>query len=267
LLDRDDINRFCTSDCNRYLFLKEWFNREEISASVIQTEKLKHFLIRPGEDRNFDNRSFSKTLVAHYDRFPGSPGANDNGASVFQLLHLCSYLQDCRYTHNCQILLTDGEELSQEKGRKEQGSYLLGELFKRNGLDHTVMIILDMCGIGDTMIYSTGREKLTGSRSGLEEELLKPLLNLIPAHSRGKSLPMIEKFSDDLGFLAHDFLTLQISLIPWKERFPLQKGRIPESWETMHTPWDKVEKLEKRSFRIMESFLKEISKIVIGDLG
>ncbi|MDC7220088.1 MAG: M28 family peptidase [Spirochaetales bacterium] len=259
----DDFKIFCNLECNRYLQLKEWFNREEISASVIQTGDLKHFLIRPGEERGFDSQNYTKTLVAHYDRFPGSPGANDNGASVFQLLHLCRYLQDCRYTHNCQILLTDGEELHHGSGRKEQGSYLLGELFKQHGIDRTVMIILDMCGIGDTLIYSTGHEKLTGRRSPREEEILKPILDLIPTYSRGKSLSVTEKYSDDLGFLAHDFLTLQVSLIPWKERNQLEEGTIPDSWQTMHTPWDRPEKLEKRSFRIMEGFLKQISKLCL----
>ena len=264
MIHQEGIKEFCQPECDRYLFLKNWFDKEEITASVINTQGLNHFLIRPGGDRGYDSREYMKTLVAHYDRFPGSPGAIDNGAAVFQLLHLCRYLQDCRYTHNCQILLTDGEELPADGKRKAQGSFLLGELFKNHGWERTVMVILDMCGTGDTLIYSTGREKLTGAMSPREEQILGPLLELIPAYSRGKSLPVTERFSDDLGFIAHDFLTLQLSLIHWKERNDLKEGRIPESWQTMHTPWDTPDKLENRSFRIMEGFLKAVSKAIIS---
>ncbi|MDC7222172.1 MAG: M28 family peptidase [Spirochaetales bacterium] len=263
MLPSGELKTFCAPQCDRYLYLKEWFDGEEITASVIQTGELKHFLIRPGGDRCFHNRGLIKTLVAHYDRFPGSPGANDNSASVFQLLQLIRYLKESPYTHNCQILLTDGEELHDGAGRISQGSYLLGELFKSHGIDRTVMIILDMCGIGDTLVYSTGQEKLTGKKSPREEFLLKPILDLIPTYSRGKSLSLTEQYSDDLGFLAHGFLTLQVSLIPWKERNQIRDGQIPESWQTMHTPWDKPDKLEKRAFRIMEGFLKGISKIIL----
>ncbi len=254
---------FCRLDRDRYDYLKEYLDSENLYASVIRTGSLRHFLIRPGRERDYDGGHMLKTLVAHYDRFPGSPGANDNGASVLQLLDLASYLRDCRYTHNCQILLTDGEEIQRGKDRSTQGSWQLGELFKNHGLDRTFMIILDMCGIGDTMIYSTGSEKLTGTMSPREEILFKPVMDLITAYSRGKALPIPEKFSDDLGFLAHNYLTLQVSLVPWKESLNLKEGRLPESWETMHTPWDSPEKLESRSFRIMEGFLKGVSKLLI----
>ena len=260
----EDLFPFCRPGCDRYLFLESWFNREEIEASIIRTGDLRHFLIRPGGEKSYDKRGYLKTLVAHYDRVPGSPGANDNGASVIQLLRLCRYLEDARYTHNCQILLTDGEELNRGKKPVDQGSYLLGRLFKNNGLDRTVMIILDMCGIGDTMVYSTGREKLTGQATLREKELFRPVIDLIPAYSRGKALPAVEKYSDDLGFLAHDFLTLQVSLVRWKERVSLEEGKLPESWRTMHTPGDVPEDLEKQSFRIMEGFLKGVSKTLIG---
>jgi len=254
---------FCRPETDRYRFLTEELNRNGITASVIPTGPLNHFLIRPGGERGYDGRYLLKTLVAHYDRVPGSPGANDNGASVMQLLRLARYLEECRYTHNCQILLTDGEEIRRDGDRSSQGSYRLGELFRARGLDGTAMIILDMCGIGDTMIYSTGREKLTGTLSAEEERCFRPVMELITTYSRGKALPIPEKFSDDLGFLAHNFLTLQVSLVPWRERNNLQEGRMPESWETMHTPWDSPEKLESRSFRIMEGFLKGVSRLLI----
>ena len=259
----EELQTFCRSGCDRYDYLEEWFHRERIEASVIKTEDLNHFLVRPGKERGYDRKGYLKTLVAHYDRFPGSPGANDNGAAVMQLLALCRYLEDGRYTHNCQILLTDGEELGEKRNRTDQGSFLLGKLFRDNGLEKTVMIILDMCGIGDTMIYSTGMEKLNGAASEREKKMFRPVINLIRSYSRGKALPVTEKYSDDLGFLAHDFLTLQVSLIKWKERFSLQEGEIPESWQTMHTPLDEPDRLEKQSFRIMEGFLKGVSKTLI----
>jgi hypothetical protein len=263
MLPSAEMTEFCRIDCDRFFYIKNWLDRENLNASVISTGELKHFLIRPGGDKSYHSGEYIKTLIAHYDRYPGSPGANDNSASVFQLLSLCRFLKDTDYSHNCQILLTDGEELHHNSSTKEQGSYRLAELFKERGLSRTVIIILDMCGIGDTMVYSTGREKLTGEEEVKESKLLDPIIKLIPTYSRHQSLLHIERFSDDLGFIAHNFHTLQISLIPWKEKEELNSDSMPLSWQTMHTPHDLPDNLESYSFRIMEGFLKALSKVII----
>ena len=262
MLPLDEIKEFCRLDCDRFSYICQWLDREKIDASIIKTGKFNHFLIHMGGKRNHSGE-YIKTLTAHYDRFPGTPGANDNGASVFHLLNLSRFLKDTNYKHNCQILLTDGEELKEDNNPNDQGSYQLAERFKERGLNNTVIIIFDMCGIGDTMVYSTGREKLTGKESPKEKKLLSPIIQLIPTYSRGKALRHIERFSDDLGFLAHNFTTLQISLIPWKERFTMEKDQIPPSWQTMHTPYDLPKNLENYSFRIMEGFLKGLSKVIV----
>ena len=69
------------------------------------------------------------TILAHYDAVPGSPGANDNGASVF---HLLDFLRrkptNLRPLH---ILFTDGEELMSGQGYKDQGVFSLGSRFQK----------------------------------------------------------------------------------------------------------------------------------------
>lgn len=258
------MEEFCRLDCDRYAYIRRFLHREGLDGRVMKTGKLNHFLIRPGNGRSYSSGEPVKTLTAHYDRYPGSPGANDNGASVIQLLDLARFLKGVDYTHNCQILLTDGEEIRGEADSTEQGSYRLARLFSQGGFTDTVIIILDMCGLGDTMVYSTGSQKIRGRLSRREEALFKPLLDFIPTYSRGKSLNRIERFSDDLGFLHHGFNTLQISLLPWKERDYLSRDEIPPSWRTMHTGEDSPDKLENYSFRIMEGFLKSLSKMIIS---
>lgn len=90
-------------------------------------------------------------LMAHYDRVPGSPGANDNGAAV---LALVDYLIRHQGRPSLRIYFSDREELSPGDSPKNQGSYALAQNWDRNA--PPIPIVFDMVGKGDTLVLGHG---------------------------------------------------------------------------------------------------------------
>lgn len=88
-------------------------------------------------------------LCAHYDAFPGSPGANDNAAACCILIALARTLLERRVSAAFAFL--DGEETG-HTGAK---------LFEaERGREFSVLVNLDVCGYGDTIaLYPKGGER------------------------------------------------------------------------------------------------------------
>lgn len=88
-------------------------------------------------------------FCAHYDAYPGSPGANDNAAAVCILIDLALELR--RQNIPAGFAFLDGEET------KHRGAKLL-----ESSRDWALSLVvnLDMCGYGDTLaVCSRGGEK------------------------------------------------------------------------------------------------------------
>jgi len=285
------LQEFCQLDCDRFLFLKQWLQDSGIEHRLWEIGPYRHWVLMPGGSEAYGQDFQKKILIAHYDRVENTPGANDNSASVFQLLQLAQSLHQKQKRHNCLIILTDGEELQQQHSLKEQGAYGLAEKLKKIGFSDSLMIILDLCGIGDTMVCGTSserkehhipqglkgipfaHEKLFSSQPSFltkaseidaeEPSFPSQLEELILRFSRGKQLKQLQYYSDDLGFLAHQFSTLLISLLPWSERKYLESREMPPSWQNQHSMEDTVDLLENRSFRIMDSFLEGLGNLLL----
>ncbi len=145
---------FLAPDCDRYKFLCTLLSDSGIDYSSIILEEKKHIHI------NFPKRAYNplfriKTIITHYDRVMGTPGANDNSAAVFQVLNFVQRLWQSPGFHNMRIIFTDGEELGVEQGVSAQGAFAIGAKFRKLGITNDDVFVFDGCGRGDVLVIST----------------------------------------------------------------------------------------------------------------
>ena len=103
-------------------------------------------------------------FCAHYDAYPASCGANDNGAAVSILILLARELREKQVRAGYAFF--DGEE----DGHAGAGLYEA----QHGQKELSAVINLDMCGYGDTLtVCSRGSTKKPGVRSFCEKGLLR----------------------------------------------------------------------------------------------
>jgi len=71
---------FLEPSINRCAFIEAWLRARDIPHTAVDLAGKRHIVVR-FDPASYDPRFRMKTLVAHYDRMPGSPGANDNSAA------------------------------------------------------------------------------------------------------------------------------------------------------------------------------------------
>ncbi|MCL2520182.1 MAG: M28 family metallopeptidase [Spirochaetaceae bacterium] len=291
---KHDLTAF-TKSSNRFEYIRQWLKRCGIEGKKIETQGLRHLLVR--FNGPYDQQKKVKTLVAHYDKLPFTPAANDNSAAVFQLMCHAGRLAAGGRHGNTQILFTDGEEII-DGPLSKQGSYQLATIFKNYGISNCQFYVFDMCGIGDCLVLGGASSIVLeqAMREGRIKEIfyheaineLAICAQLIKSFQGRKADWIYALFSDDLGFLLNGYPAVFFSTLPsqeaavahqdWKKVFNSQSAMdslkrgylnsefqnimrplLPKSWQTMHTIHDTVDKLEKRAFVLMEEFLNFIS--------
>ena len=163
-------------------------------------------------------------LVAHYDSWPGSPGAGDNGISVSALLEVLRALQDTTPPRNDLIvLLTDGEEVG-----------LLGaRLFvqEHRWLDNVDLVInLDGGGQGVPLLLETSPQ------NGW----------LIREYARAASQPLAASWANEI----FQRLPFDTDFTPFcRAGFAGLNVNVVGDRLTMHTPQDTIANLDRRSLQ------------------
>ena len=264
------FHRFCAPEADRFAVLTRTLADALVPFDVVETGRFRHVQVRgtrapvpsPGE----------KLVLAHYDRVTETPGANDNGASV---LALFDYVAAVR-TEALRAVFTDGEELSGHSGA-EQGAYALARSW--GGVRGLLPLVLDMTGIGDTLVAGHLAEQLVrqvrGDPSPLEADasarVRRAAKRLLSAHG---GLEINTPFSDDLGLLLAGFPAIQLSLLPRGEAAGYRQRRaapgeltgtaagvLPPSWRAMHTAADTPETLWPESRILIGEVLKSFEKL------
>jgi hypothetical protein len=249
----------------------------------------RHFFIRPpvSEQPKPPDSGLIPTpviMVAHYDRVPGSPGANDNSAAVFELieaaLSLCAAKADGWF-----IIFTDKEEIEKGKGIRTQGAYMLARGLKKAGLSGGRCYIFDACGSGDALVISTAADHLLESRRGRGISQTKKTLEPLRAYAErsgravfGNKLYFLPApFSDDAGFFRAGLSAQTITVLPSTEaahftaellvnhalagalftregRDPHSVARLPETWQRLNGERDTFECLTPAIFPRVAQF-------------
>jgi hypothetical protein len=279
---------FIAPNADRYRILKSLLEELGIDSLVFTVAGNRHFFIfprgagaRPGSQAAgafpFSGKN-PVILTAHYDRAPGSPGANDNSAAVFLLIKAAGLLR-AGGAGNWITILTDKEELGPGEGICSQGSYTLAETLRRNGLEKGRIFIFDSCGTGDTLIVSSTADYLFDSylfagylfnrKSGkgtlkarqLTRELRNTALETARRLNMDKVLLLPTPFSEDAGFLKAGLPAITITALPSREAssfvsllrkrpdfanaLMIRENRktedeplIPETWRRLNGPKD-----------------------------
>jgi hypothetical protein len=284
---------FIAPAADRFALLSALLREADLSFSVLTVSGFRHFLLSP---RRFSSPApISRgpppiVLVAHYDRVPDSPGANDNSAAVFLLLETAMKLQAEGVPH-WRIIFTDKEELSSGEGILDQGSYSLAMGLRDTELREGRFYIFDACGTGDTLIISTTADHLMKKEEGpgitrlrlLVQQLRNTALETARDLRMDRVLLLRTPFSDDAGFLRAGIAAQTITVLPSEEaaRFsallrkqpdladtlinrdlPRHRDRagIPGTWRCLNSPGDSRLRLTPEHFKRVVRFAQALCK-------
>ncbi|MBQ9630685.1 MAG: M28 family peptidase [Treponema sp.] len=281
-----EFSHFIDTHCDRRAFIQSYLEKNDIASVVLPIEGKNHIYV------TFPNIQYNpqykiKTVIAHYDRIQGSPGANDNSAAVFALLEWATRLHKKNDFHNVRLLFSDGEELG-KNGVTEQGAFSLALIFKRLGLTNDDVYVFDAVGrgtvpvLGKTNLPINAHHIFRKNFLALEERAQK----LLRASGNGHWLTLPLPYSDNAGFIACGIPAVVITMLPEDEASKYHaalikhrllesfiingrlKGGIendetvrklktlmPETWQLFHTANDTEESLTKESFTLMSQIL------------
>ena len=102
--DSVSFQKYIAHDCDRLSFLQGYLSDWGVDSSVLPLDGKKHLYV------NFPSSSYNpmfkiKTIISHYDRVSGSPGANDNSFANFALADFAAELYKSKQAHNIRIFL------------------------------------------------------------------------------------------------------------------------------------------------------------------
>lgn len=251
---------FCAPEADRLRVLAQVLHGALVPFELVKTGRFRHVQVRGG--RPGVPQPGEKVLVAHYDRVAGTPGANDNGASV---LALVDYLRRPRKGPALRVVFTDGEELGSGGQASDQGSYALARHW--GPVAGLFPVVLDMTGVGDTVVLGhLGEELIRKTRPGTPptdlDDYARTRLGArrwLATCGAGDALEVNTPFSDDLGLFLAGIPAVQLSLLPRKEALAYRRdGQLPPAWRTMHTAEDQPGALWPSSRDLMAELLEKL---------
>lgn len=280
------FSQFIAPEADRFSVLHRYLGDRNLDPTVVTLGSGRHIIVGPPRSLTGTEKSSASTvLIAHYDRVSPSPGANDNGAAVFQLVEAAQRLRKAD-KRGWTIVFTDQEEIPKNRGIRGQGAYSLAVAFRSIGFAGAHFYIFDACGRGDTLIISTTVDHLLrgerGPRVGATQKAVQELRSRALRSARELSLEKIllmpTPFSDDAGFLAARMAAQTITVLPAEEAAPLAQAlrrqprlartliasgeasrgipspAYPQTWKDLHGDGDRAEWLTESSFKMIVNF-------------
>ena len=291
----DSFQKYIASDCDRLSFLQNYLSERGVSSSVIPLGEKKHLYV------NFPSTAYNpmfkiKTIISHYDRVAGSPGANDNSFANFVLADFASTLCKSRQVHNVRIFFTDGEELGAE-GVSSQGAFALADLFRKLGIVNDDVYVFDACGRGEVAILARAGldSKIAGQFKKKFLDLYERTQNLLRKSMPNSWMTLPVPYSDNAGFLACGIPAVAITFLPKDEvsfyysnlmadknlekavmncridsepknatDLSIQKfkyiEKMPKTWRLFHTEYDNYLSLTSESYALIKKILMQIAE-------
>ncbi|MCL2231620.1 MAG: M28 family metallopeptidase [Treponema sp.] len=280
------FKEFISLQADRFAILKEILEEAELDYRVLEIAGNRHFMVTPSSDEL--PRLSPPVLVAHYDRVPGSPGANDNSAGVFLLLETAIKLKHSN-EKNWAVIFTDKEELRPGESIADQGAYTLARAFKNLNMEKSKIFCFDACGVGDTLVISTTADYLLKKDGGGEklQRAVQALQKTALAAARDLGLAKVllapTPFSDDAGFLRAGLAAQTITMLPSAECIQLsaalrksaglagtlinaelsadsRAASIPETWRSLNCRSDSHLRLTPEHFRTVLRFAEALCR-------
>lgn len=264
---KHSFEQFISPECDRKAFIQDFLNANGIDAPVIQLDGRNHIYVK-FPLQQYNSMFKIKTVVAHYDRAPGTPGANDNSAAVFTILQWAVKIFTACKTgqlsfHNVRIIFTDGEEEG-EAGVKDQGAYALAALFRKLNLLDDDIFVFDCMGRGTVPVICENNLP-SGASTTIKNrvvELENIAEKLISEAAGGRWFKMPTSYSDNASFLANGIPAVAITLLPAEEINLYTKENIPpKTWSLFHTKQDDLTSLTPEAFQITARILDNLAKL------
>ena len=239
-----------------------------------------HLCTWAGRERELRWPRYGTVFTAHYDRTADSPGANDNGAAIFQLVEAALSLGE----QGPLFIFTGGEELSSGEELKNQGSRNRG-LFLRERSPGARIFCFDACGTGDTLVISTAAEELLKNEGSpgadtarlKTQELRAAALEAARRARLEKVMLLPTPFSEDSGFLLSGMSSQTITVLPREEAAafaslvrrrgnaaafllssaaapPADRRLVPETWRCLNGPSDSPLRLTVERWKTVVAF-------------
>ncbi|MCH5290634.1 MAG: M28 family peptidase [Treponema sp.] len=279
---------------DRCAFIQKWLLSHGVESAVTVIDGKRHVLVQFAPSA-YNSRFRIKTIVAHYDRVQGSPGANDNSAADWFIMQWAVWLKTFSGFHNVRIFFTDGEELGWQTGVTEQGAFGIASVFRRLGIVHDDVYVFDSCGRGEvpvlakTVLPKNTARGFVNQFSGLYDRAQ----NLLRLASPGRWMCLPVPYSDNASFLACGIPAVAITMLPADEatfyarelmadktlegavmnrmatkqqrldgtlKDYVYKERMPLTWRLFHTEQDNVASLTAVSESVMQQILRAIAE-------
>ncbi len=284
-----DFIDYLALEGDRSDFIIGWLKKNGVDANKIVIDGKNHVLVQFPQTA-YNPQFRIKTVVAHHDRVPLSPGANDNSAATWQLMNWAVKLRSYRYFHNVRIFFTDGEELGWHSGVNEQGAFGIASTFRRLGITNDEIFVFDACGRGEIPVLSRCSVS-PGAPANFKKkfcDLYDRTQELLKTATSGRWMALPVPYSDNASFLACGIPAMAITLLPADEaslyarnlnrdkkleaavlnRESSKKSRmennipdysykehLPATWRLFHTAHDNIDSLTQSSFSVMEKIL------------
>jgi hypothetical protein len=197
---------------------------------------------------SFHNGSDSRYVFgAHYDSVPGSTGTNDNGAAVSILLDIVRGFLTSPPPIPLDIAFFDLEERSMKGSQAYLNHVAAGHI--------PLMVNLDICGVGDTVVFAPSSYARDANLMAVYERLLS--LSKYPARMVDLLPP-----GDDLSFEHAHIPSISVCVIPRNEVQILADAAVklhameapevmPPIIETMHNgSRDSIDVIEESAMQI-----------------
>lgn len=244
-----DFLDFIKPDCNRLNFIQNFLKQNDVETAVIPLEGKKHIYVK--FPQNQYNPLFNiKTVVAHYDRFENSPGANDNSAAVYMLMLWAVKLSRQYDFHNVRLIFTDGEEACPD-GVTSQGAFAIASLFKKLDIKDDIFVF-DCMGCGDVPVLCENRIPQKAGNAFIKKltALENKAQRIIRTAGNGKWFCLPCNYSDNASFIAQGIPAVAITILPSSEVSDVLKNQTPKTWKKLHTQNDNIDNLWESSFSL-----------------
>lgn len=244
-----DFLDFIKPDCNRLNFIQNFLKQNDVETAVIPLEGKKHIYVK--FPQNQYNPLFNiKTVVAHYDRFENSPGANDNSAAVYMLMLWAVKLSRQYDFHNVRLIFTDGEEACPD-GITSQGAFAIASLFKKLDIKDDIFVF-DCMGCGDVPVLCENKIPQKAGNAFIKKltALENKAQRIIRTAGNGKWFCLPCNYSDNASFIAQGIPAVAITILPSSEVSDVLKNQTPKTWKNLHTQNDNIENLWESSFSL-----------------
>ena len=264
---QDEFIYFIEHPQSRKEFIQKILNDNGLDAPILQMNGKNHIYVNFPKHQYVKNKSI-KTIIAHYDIFPGSPGANDNSFAVYCILKWAIWLhkwyQNSQAQHNVRVIFTDGEECGVD-GVKSQGAFELAKVFKKLKILNDDIFVFDCMGRGtvpcicDYSIPNNVNADFKNKYFSLEHKACAVISKI----TNGNCFKIKSNYSDNASFLANGIPALCITMLPFEE---LQKYMVfnetPRTWQILHTKDDNFGCITQKSVEVMFILLDEIYKML-----